>query len=129
MYKESVISIIIVIMVLFANYRLGNFTKQSVEIMSQSLNTVKAEAIQEDKDEELLNKDIQKTLEKWNNRHDKLAYYIEHDELEKVETYLTQIKSNIETKEYDTLIEKIDTCIFILEHIEDKESFSLKNIF
>lgn len=97
--------------------------------MSQSLNTVKEETLREEKNEELLSKNIENTLEKWNNRHDKLAYYIEHDELEKVETYLTQIKSNIETKEYDTLIEKIDTCIFILEHIEDKESFSLKNIF
>ena len=59
----------------------------------------------------------------------KLAYYIEHDELEKIELYLTALKSNIETKEYNQAVVEVDSCIFILKHIEEKYSFNLQNIF
>ena len=58
-----------------------------------------------------------------------MAFYIEHDELEKVETCLTNIRSDIETEELEHSIENLDNCIFILEHIRDKESISLANIF
>lgn len=73
--------------------------------------------------------EAEKIYEQWETRHEKLAYYIEHDELEKVETQLITIKSNIETQNYEELISGIDESIFILKHIEDKYGFNLQNIF
>ena len=75
------------------------------------------------------NKKVKEIYEKWIQMHNKLAIYIEHDELEKIETDLVATKSNIEIKEYETGIEKIDTCKFILEHVKDKEKLSWTNIF
>ena len=65
----------------------------------------------------------------WENRYDKLAYFIEHDELEKVKTDLTALNSFIETKEYAEAISELDKCVFILKHIEDKYAFNLQNVF
>ena len=62
-------------------------------------------------------------------QHDKLAYYIEHDELEKVDTAIINMKSYIETKEYSSAVANLDEGKFILEHIEDKNAFNLVNIF
>ena len=53
----------------------------------------------------------------------------EHDELEKVDTYLVALKSNIESEDYEQAVENLDICVYILEHIDDKEAFLLKNIF
>ncbi len=66
---------------------------------------------------------------KWERRHDKLAYFIEHDELEKVKTDLTALNSFIETKEYAEAISELDKCVFVLKHIEDKYAFNLQNVF
>ena len=37
--------------------------------------------------------------------------------------------STISAEEYNTAIENIDSCIFLLQHIEEKDKFTLKNIF
>ena len=71
----------------------------------------------------------EKVKEEWETRHDKLAYYIEHDELEKVETNLTSMNSFLETNEYAEAISELDKDIFILKHIKEKYEFNLENIF
>ena len=58
-----------------------------------------------------------------------MAYYIEHDELEKVKTAITSIKSYVEVKEYNQSLESIDKCKYILEHIQESQRLSLDNIF
>lgn len=65
----------------------------------------------------------------WESRHNKLAYYIEHDELEKVETNLVALKSFIDSNEYAEAVSELDKSVFILKHIEDKYDFNLENVF
>ena len=58
-----------------------------------------------------------------------MAYFIEHDELEKVDTNITALKSFIETNEYAEAISELDKSVFVLRHIEEKYAFSLENVF
>lgn len=58
-----------------------------------------------------------------------MAYYIEHDELEKVETNLTALKSFVDSNEYVDAMSELDKSVFVLKHIEDKYAFNLQNIF
>ena len=87
----------------------------------------------EENGEEEVNENIKNKKEEmkkeWENRYDKLAYFIEHDELEKVKTDLTALNSFIETKEYAEAISELDKCVFVLKHIEDKYAFNLQNVF
>ena len=80
-------------------------------------------------EDEKIKNDAEIVYKQWEKRHEKLAYYIEHDELEKVETELIGIKSDLETEDYEELIIGIDKSVFILKHIEDKYAFNLQNIF
>ena len=57
-----------------------------------------------------------------------LSCYIEHDELEKVETEFTSLKACLEIEEEDCL-EYIDRMSFVVEHIEKKDDFVLENMF
>ena len=86
------------------------------------------------KEEENIERDsikdkIKQIEDNWESRHDKLAYYIEHDELEKVETNLTSLGSFIEANENSEAVSELDKSIFVLKHIEDKYAFNLQNIF
>lgn len=133
MWKETIICIIIVITIITGNIITQNYTKESVKKLTDELEElkIKISEVKEDK-EKIENKSIEEidSIKKyWEERHEKLAYYIEHDELEKVDTALTQIKSFVETKEYPDAISELDKSVFVLKHIKEKYEFNLENVF
>ena len=131
MIKEAVICIIIVISILFGNYRTQDYTKESVNKLSEGLMNLRGELIKEEENinEKNAKDKVDEIYKNWKERHDKLAYFIEHDELEKVETNLISLKSYIETKEYKDSDIELDKGEFILKHIEEKYAFNMQNIF
>ena len=129
MLKELSICIIIVVLIFVGNIITQNYTNSSVDITSEELKKLREEIIKEKVDSEISNQKINEIYFSWNDRHKKLAYYIEHDELEKVETDLSELKGNIDIKEYKDAVVKIDRTIYVLQHIKNKNIFSLENIF
>ena len=131
MYKELVISLIIIIAIVMGNTITQNYTKQTVAELSDSLNELKEQISQDDeninwKDVEIQIEDINK---KWNERYDKMAYYIEHNELEKVESNITGLKSYTNKQDSPEALNQLNSSIFILKHIQEKNELNLKNIF
>lgn len=129
MYKEIIICSIVIIIVVGLNIFTENYTKESITSMTGDLKSLKENMISEEQNEENINNQIENIVGNWNEKHKKLAYYIEHDELEKVKTELVSLKGNIEVKEYEQGIPNLNNCIFILEHIREKTSLQIKNIF
>ena len=127
MFRETVICIVIIISIVGLDLFTQNFTKQSVDLITNELSEIKQDMISGDK-EKTKNK-IDELNEVWKNKHDKLAYYIEHDELEKVDTAIINMKSYFERDDYSSASAELEEGKFILEHIEDKNSFNLQNIF
>ena len=129
MLKESIICVIIVIVIAFGNNVTQNYTKETVSELTSELTLLREEMAKQDVNNEKTQDKIEKIYEQWQKRHDKLAYFIEHDELEKVETELISIKSYIESEQYEDSVDELDKSVFILQHIEDKYAFNLQNIF
>lgn len=143
MYKEVIISTIIIIAIIIGNILTQNYTTEAVYNINQKLEEKKEKIIQvneslekkeiseeqQEKEKEDLKSDINEIISKWKEKYKILAYYIEHDELEKVNTELVSLKGNIESKEYGQGISDLERCIFILEHIKDKFALKIKNIF
>lgn len=131
MLKEIIICITIILTIVMGNNITQEYTTQAVEEMTNLLGNVRTK-ICESKENIDIN-EIEEIIEdikvEWEKRHEKLAYYIEHDELEKVETNLTGLKGEIEAGEYGDAMSQLDQSIFLLEHIEDKYAFNLQNIF
>lgn len=131
MFKEVIFSIIIIVFIFLGNGITENYTKESIEETSNYLIELKDELSEseEEKNPDIINDKIKEIHEKWDERYEKLAYYIEHDELEKVETELTDVQARIKTENYSEAIPEVDKCVFILRHIKEKYAFNLKNIF
>ena len=127
MIKELTISIIIVITIVILDLYTHNYTKTTVSETTQKLNELQQAMLKDDTNnlEEKIN-DIEK---EWKKAHNNLAYYIEHDELEKVDTALVAMKSFINSEDYPSASSELQKSIFVLEHIQKKNSFSLENIF
>ena len=129
MIKETVICVVLVVAILFGNTITQDYSKKAVEDLSQDLLFLREEITKSEVDQEKAQKETEKLEKEWKEKQNKLAYYIEHNELEKIEVELTAIQSHIETQEYQDSTSEIDKSIFLLEHIKDKYAFNLQNIF
>ena len=131
MKKELIICIIIIILIILGNILTEKYTANSVKSILESLSELREEIINNFENvnrEDSLEK-VKKIEEDWRKYYYLLAYFIEHDELEKIETSLIGVESYLEAEEYGEGVAKIDETVFILQHIEKKYRVSLQNVF
>ena len=64
----------------------------------------------------------------WLGMNDTLTFYIEHDELEKVNVQLERIIANFNVDSTEDAVPEIKETINILRHIEKKQRLTLRNI-
>lgn len=130
-YKELVISIIIVIAIIVGNMITQKYTKQAVAELSDQLDSMRGKLLQNEGEIEWeeMKEELSKVRKTWNEKNEKMAYYIEHNELEKVELNLTSLESYTEKQEAHEALNQLDGEMFILKHIQEKNALELKNIF
>ena len=119
MYKEVVISIVIIITIIVSH---------EVTQIKEHLNNTKEELIKEEPDYNVALQKAKETFEKWEELDDIIVLYTEHSEIEKVSTAIISMKSFIEMEDDSQAVDSIDHCNYILENIESKERLSLDNI-
>ena len=129
MKKEVIICIVVVIFVIIGNIITQGYTRKSVETTNAKLIELKEKLSEVNKDEEGLIEAVKYIKEEWDEKQEKLAFYIEHDELEKVETQIHLLSGEVEAKLYEDAVPETDKGMFILEHIKDKTALNVKNIF
>ena len=126
MYKELIISAIVIILVIVVNFVMGKLVDDKlnrvIDLLAETRTAI------EDKDYEKANEKVEEIDKHWESSERFLSCYIEHDELEKVETEFTSLKACLELEEEDCL-EYIDRMSFVVEHIEKKDDFVLENMF
>ena len=120
MTKELVISVIIVVVIIAGDIFTTKYTNKSIETATKSLSKIDADKLKEK---------IKEIRADWNKRHKKLAIYIEHDELEKIETDLAGLNGYLDKEEYGDSMAQLDISVYVLEHIKNKTTLSLINIF
>ena len=129
MWKETIIIIIILIIVIGGNLLAQSYTKNSVEMMNEKIDILSEILVDQDNAKKEIKQKYEQIIYICDDRFKILAYYIEHDELEKVKTELVVLGANIEVEEYEKGLEELEKCKYILEHIQEKEEFSLMNVF
>ena len=127
MMKETIICVIIVVLIVSLDIFTQGYTQRATSEITQIFKELKEEMLIENK-EQIDNK-VKILDEKWGQKHDALAYYIEHDEIEKVDTAIVSLKSYVETKDYSSAVAELDEGKFVLEHIQKKNAFNLDNVF
>ena len=93
MFKEIFICVLILSMIFVGNYITQSYTLKSVDEISNRLIEIKDEIEKETSEDKKINDKIRDMSSNLEKKHDKLSYYIEHNEIEKLETELTSLKS------------------------------------
>lgn len=129
MWKEFIICSVILILIFVGNYIAQNFTTKSVDQLNLQLDELEALISNENTNEEKVKSKMNEIKDNWNKIYKKLAYYLEHNELEKVAMNLTSLESFVKTSEYADSINELQETKFVLQHIKDKYGIILVNIF
>lgn len=125
--REYCIIIIILILVFSIEFLTSKSLNEAVSWMRDGIISIENK-IKENRESEA-QKEFEDLQGKWKERTEKLALFVEHNELEKVSKDIVIIESNFETDEPDKVLENIAELKFMLEHIEEKNQLKLKNIF
>ena len=127
MLKEAIICIVIIIGIFGLEFYTQKFTSKSVKEITEIFDKIEERLAENDV--ENAKNEIKKISSKWEEKQKKLAYYIEHDELEKVHTAIVLMKSYTETHDFPSARAALEEGKFVIEHIQEKNSFNLQNIF
>lgn len=122
--REYVIIFLIILFVISIEIITDNITNKSMTDINTKIEDLEKSLETEDA------KDRIKTLcSSWKDEEERLAFFLEHDELEKVGVLVDNVKSNIENDNMEDVTQEIDQIKFLLQHIQQKQKLELKNIF
>ncbi len=127
MWKEIIICVVILLMIFMGNYITQKYTTESVTNLNTQLKELE-EKVKTGENNSIINQ-MNELKSNWNERYKNLSYFIEHDELEKVETKLTAINGYIEADNLEEVRSNIQETEFILKHIEKKYAVIIENVF
>ena len=128
--KEIVVLILITVFLVVSDIYISNFTKESIAKIEGKVDEIMENALSEEnykKEEEL--KKIETFEKEWKDIEDNLAYFTEHEELEKVSVTIAMLKANVEADMKEDAYEKMKEIKFRIEHIKTKQKLKLNNIF
>lgn len=122
--KEYVIIFLIIIFVIAIEIVTDKMTNKSINDINNSIKQVEHAL-----DTEEITSKIDNLCASWKKVCNKLSFYMEHDELEKVGVLVDNVKSDIKNDNTENVSQELDEIKFLLEHVKEKQKLQLKNIF
>lgn len=129
MKKELIMMAIILIIVVCGDFVTQRKTENVLFKCMNELQELKSELLEDDSRMENSKTKIKEINNKWKCEYNKMAYFTEHDELEKIGVQFAVITACMEVGSVEHAIIEIDRCVFLCEHLNNKGNFKLVNIF
>ena len=127
--RETIIILSILIIIFAGACITQNFLNNTADLLVSKLEDLKS-GIEEDKiDEKEMIEKTDEIYSEWEEINERWSVIVLHDEIDLIETSLIRMKSKIKTGEVQESMEDLDTSIFLIKHIKEKEKTNLKNIF
>ena len=127
--RETIIILSILIIIFVGACITQKFLNNTADLLVSKLEDLKS-GIEEDKinEKEMVEK-TDEIYSEWEEINERWSVIVLHDEIDLIETSLIRMKSKINTGEVQESMEDLDTSIFLIKHIKEKEKTNLKNIF
>ena len=127
--KEATIITLIIIFIVGGALYTQNYLNNTADMLVGKLENLKTDLENEKKEQQILEQQTDDIYKEWEQINEKWSVIVLHDEIDLIETSLIRMKAKIKEANFDESMEDLDTSIFLLKHIKEKEKTSLKNIF
>lgn len=128
--KDTIIIFVILIIILSGAIYTYKYLDKTTGELSNNLEDLKEEIkiAMETENRDKIRGRVNDIYQKWEKTESNWAIIVLHDELDQIETSFTKMKSEIEDGELEKSLEELETSVFLVNHIKEKEKFCLKNI-
>ena len=126
MFKEIVIIITILIIIFSTHFITINYLKETTDKLIIKIDEIN-NFIKDDI--ELAKQNTDDLENEWQNIYKVLSVIVMHQELDQIELSIISAKIAINNEDIDEALIELGKLKFLLEHINDRESFKLKNVF
>lgn len=125
--KSAIISITIICLLISGWFIMYTFVSNlSQDLLSQLKHM---EANLDNNDWNSMKSTLSRLSVQWRKASDKLMLVLDHEEMEKINMSLIKLDSYIKIKNKGLTTGEIASLKFLIDHIKEKESLSLDNIF
>ncbi len=126
-FKEYMMITIIIVFVILIEIITSIITTRIVENLHYYIDLV-----EDGVDNNNVGDRMEELSSEWQKSEIKLAFFMEHNELEKINADIINLRSNVKNRNnnnYEDIKEIIDEINYRLEYVKNKQKLSLKNIF
>lgn len=129
--KEILLLLSILIIIIGSAIFIQNYLSKTTENLIISLNHLKEKVLENvtNINIEEINLLTNELYKNWGKTEKIWFTFILHSELDSIETSLIKMKSNIKQNNINMALENIETSIFLIKNINEKEKFCIENIF
>lgn len=127
--KQIIIMIIILIIIFSGSLYIQKFLNDTSTTLVSKLIEIKDDVEKGNIEDKGAKEKSEEVYKEWEDISSKWAIIVLHDEMDLIEISLIKMRANIEMGNAEDSIQELETSIFLLEHIGEKEKTSLKNIF
>ena len=134
--KEFFLVLFIIISIIVLEILTDYISKKSIDniyrkidhinLLLEELKTKKEQNVISKNEKENLNEKIKKLKNIWKDEKDKLSYFSEHDELEKITKCIIALEENAKNEEYVKSLEDGKEFLYWLEIVKEKDKLSIK---
>lgn len=129
--KDACIIIAIILIIVAGDIWMQTYLTKTADEIGKKLQELKHNTIlakETDNRDEIKN-EVSEIEKKWEEISKTWSTIVVHQEIDNIEQALKKSKSNIEEGDLGNALEEIETTIFFVEHVKEREKLSLKNIF
>lgn len=127
--KQIIIMIIILIVIFSGSLYIQNFLRDTSMPLVSKLEEIKNDVQNGNIEDKEVKEKSEEIYKEWEDISSKWAIIVLHNEMDLIEMSLIKMRANVEMGNPQDSIQELETSIFLLEHIGEKEKTSLKNIF
>ena len=130
-YKTLIFAISILIIIIILDIIFENYSKNAIEKINSNIDKIgKAFEIEgENYDKEKLENFSEKARDEWRKREDILSCFIEHDEVEKINTKLDVLYTQVKNEVWMDAKSTVSEVKRLVKYLEGKYELSIQNIF
>lgn len=129
--KEFITILVILILIFGGAYLTSKYLNSTVDELIKDIDGFESDVIKakttENRDEMV--KQAKLIKEKWEEIEQGWGIIVLHNELDNIKSSICKLSSNAEYGEFADCLEETQKLRFFIEHIKEKEEFSLINIF
>ena len=129
--RDTIIIIAIIAIILGGDIFTKQYLNRTADELSEKLDVLKenTKLAKISGDREEIKANMEEIEIKWNDINKAWSIIVVHQELDNIEQALTKAKSSINDGKLEDALQEIETSIFFVEHVKEREKLSLKNIF